>query len=173
MEANLGLKMGVLRMKKAMWCVMALGLSALGCGDNGSMNGNGASASMNMQTFTATCQASVAPSVVNYVVTGSHATLTPDSGGPGITLSLNSSANGDRPIYGIWSIPVEIEGAASAAGLSIDAAMEIAPTQVTVTSVCTLKGKKVVATASSIAEVTDTSITIEQTDQDSKPLTYP
>jgi membrane-bound inhibitor of C-type lysozyme len=135
------------------------------------MNGNTGSGSMNPQTQTATCRASTSPATFYYQVNGNVATLT--SNGQTAMLAEVSSANGARPIYGVWEVPIPENPAAQAAGLSINATLEVAADHVTVTSNCSLKGKSVKAVATSTATVTDNTVTIDQSEQDVETITYP
>jgi hypothetical protein len=160
-------------MKRTLLALVFGALAPLGCGDGSPMQGNGGGATMHPQTLTAICHAATAPSMFSYQVNGNQATLTPAVGGASTALTLLTSAHGARPIYGTWSLPVQTDSHVQALGLSITASIEIESDHVTVSTDCSLKGKSATVSATSKAEVTDDTLTIEESNERNQTITYP
>ena len=160
-------------MKRTLLAIVAT-LGMIGCGDPAptSPPGGTNTMTMNPQTQTFTCRAALQPSSFDYLVNGSNVTLTELTSGQPATFTQVSSSHGARSVYGVWNIPVTLDAAAKAAGLSLTATMEIAADHVTVSSLCSHGGKSTVAAATSSATVTDTEISILESKEDVKTLTF-
>jgi hypothetical protein len=124
----------------------------------------------NPSTETATCRASTMPAMTDYVVSGDTLELVApatQTHSPPLK-RVKASTTTSKPVYGTWQVPVEVDPAAQAAGLSVSATFDIEPTSVTVTTSCGQHGRSAIAKVTSAATVTDTSITITESKVDEK-----
>lgn len=113
---------------------------------------------------TFTCQASISPSTFDYVVQGDVLEVT--ANGESAFLDLVAVGDPSRPVYGVWHIGTDTTPVGT---LSLD--LEIEPDRVSVLGDCDFGRVSANVVATSSAEITDTSITIFEFDEDTEVVT--
>jgi hypothetical protein len=110
-----------------------------------------------------TCTATVSPTVLAYIRTGD--VLQVSAGGQTEGWSL-VSGGGDLPAYGTWHVSDSV-GAAGTVSLDVI----VAPGQITAVADCDFGTVSATARATSAAEITDSSISILETQKDVQVVT--
>src|SRR3954452_542107 len=96
-------------------------LPLAGCG--GDDNGMTAAGSMNNNSHTVTCRASIKPAAIDYTVSGNQLQFLGVQ--PTTLARVKPGTSSGKPVFGTWSLPVTPDPAAAALGLAIVATFEI------------------------------------------------
>jgi len=136
--------------------VALVGLVATGCTDDEpSMGGNGGNGNT-PQTYT--CSASISPGMFDYVVNGNQLTITTPTG----TSTVNRVGTGGD-VYGSWLLD---EQRNPQLRMKVRLVLKLEADRASAVAECTHDtGARGTATASSAAEITDTSVTILESDE--------
>lgn len=137
-----------------------------GCGGGDDEGGDGADDGDGGEgTETFTCSASIVPVTFDYVASGDFLEVI----GSGTTETWERVALGDpeRLVYGTWHVGEETVPGIAVVGLDF----LIEPDQVSVLADCDFGSVSGSAQATSAAEITDTSITVLESDEDVQVVT--